>query len=138
MRKFTTGSTRDTDKGKYDFEGFLSPLFIQEFGRYMHKHRKQADGTLRASDNWQKGFGKDVPMKSLWRHFHQLWSIHRGYFVFEERHEGEVLTHVLKYLPITPKPTWRRVTVEDSIMGCVFNLQAYYNELGDYPLTTGN
>lgn len=44
----------------------------------MHEHRVQKDGTLRASDNWQKGIDLDVYVKSAWRHFFDLWKIHRG------------------------------------------------------------
>lgn len=79
MRKFETGATRDTDKDKADYEGFLSPLVIEEFGRYMLTHQVQADGKLRASDNWQKGIPLDVYIKSMWRHFLDLWKWHRGF-----------------------------------------------------------
>lgn len=78
MRNFDTGATRDTDVGKPDYEGFLSPLVIERFGRYMDKHRHQADGKLRDSDNWQKGIPKDAYMKSGWRHFVDWWKEHRG------------------------------------------------------------
>ena len=78
IRKFDTGATRDTDVGKPDYEGFLSPLVIERFGEYMTKHRKQSDGGLRDSDNWQKGIPKDVYMKSGWRHFFAWWKEHRG------------------------------------------------------------
>jgi hypothetical protein len=79
MRNFETGATRDSDDTKNDYEGFLDPLVIELFGNYMTKHRKQADGKLRDSDNWQKGIPKDAYMKSLWRHFLDLWKIHRGH-----------------------------------------------------------
>jgi hypothetical protein len=79
MRKFETGATRDNDEEKYDYEGFLHPLVVETFGKYMHKHRKQADGELRASDNWQKGIPKEAYMKSGFRHFHDWWKQHRGY-----------------------------------------------------------
>lgn len=78
MREFETGATRDTEDGKLDFEGFLSPAVLERYAQYLHKHRKQADGKLRASDNWQKGIPKDVYMKSAWRHFHDWWKEHRG------------------------------------------------------------
>lgn len=77
MRHFKSGAIRDDDNNKIDYEGFLSPLVIERFGQYMHKHRIQADGKLRDSDNWQKGFGKDVVMKSMWRHFFSVWKAHR-------------------------------------------------------------
>lgn len=78
MRQFKTGATRDTDNGKNDYEGFLSPIVIGRYGDYMTKHRKQADGKLRSSDNWQKGMPKDVYIKSAWRHFLDWWKEHRG------------------------------------------------------------
>lgn len=77
MRKFETGATRSSEEGKLDFEGFLSPLVLERFARYMDKHRRQADGDLRASDNWQRGIPKSVYMKSLFRHFITCWKIHR-------------------------------------------------------------
>lgn len=77
-RKFDTGATRDQDFTKPDYEGFLSPLVIERFGEYMHAHRKQADGVLRDSDNWQKGIPLAAYMKSGFRHFQDWWSQHRG------------------------------------------------------------
>ena len=79
IRTFDTGATRDTEEGKLDYEGFLSPLAIERFAQYMHKHQKQSDGKLRDSDNWQKGIPKKAYMKSLWRHFMDVWKEHRGY-----------------------------------------------------------
>lgn len=78
VRTFATGATRDTDTDKPDYEGFLSPLVIAAFGRYMHANRKQADGKLRDSDNWQKGIELNVYMKSAWRHFMEWWTAHRA------------------------------------------------------------
>lgn len=77
MRKFNSGATRDEDKTKLDFEGFLSPLVLYRFAQYMNKHRNQADGSVRDSDNWQKGIPKDVYMKSGFRHFFDWWANHR-------------------------------------------------------------
>ena len=77
MRTFDTGATRSNDAGKIDPEGFLSPLVIERYCRYLNKHRIQADGKLRDSDNWQKGMGKATYMKSAWRHFLDMWRIHR-------------------------------------------------------------
>lgn len=78
MRTFETGATRDNDDTKPDYEGFMSPLVVEEFGRYMTRHRKQADGQLRDSDNWQKGIPLTAYMKSMWRHFHAVWKSHRS------------------------------------------------------------
>jgi hypothetical protein len=78
MRNFSTGATRDTDENKLDYEGFLSPVVLERYAQYMHKNRLQADGKMRDSDNWQKGIPRDAYMKSMWRHFWEVWSIHRG------------------------------------------------------------
>ena len=91
MRTFETGATRDGDTTKLDYEGFLSPAVLRRFAEYMHKHRIQPDGELRASDNWQKGIPFEAYMKSLFRHFMDVWSMWRdrenGYIgtaLFEE------------------------------------------------------
>jgi len=91
MRKFDTGATRDNEEGKYDYEGFLSPLFLEAFGAYMNEHRKQADGELRDSDNWQKGIPLTAYIKSMFRHFVDLWFLHRGYKRFDKK-DGHELT----------------------------------------------
>ena len=106
MRNFDSGATRNSDEGKYDYEGFISPLVLERYAQYMNKHRKQADGKLRDSDNWQKGFGDkhlDVCMKSAWRHFMDMWKQHRGY----KGHD----------------------TLEDSICALRFNLDAYLHKI---------
>lgn len=77
MRTFETGATRDTDAGKLDYEGFLSPRVLKRFAEYMNKNRVQSDGTLRDSDNWQKGIPLEAYMKSLWRHFFEVWELYR-------------------------------------------------------------
>jgi len=105
MRKFNTGGTRDDCDNKPDFESFLSPLVIQKYAEYMHKNRKMKDGTIRDGDNWQKGFGDkhyDVCMKSLWRHFFDMWMEHRG----NNSREG----------------------LESAINGILFNTMAYYHQ----------
>ena len=88
MRTFETGATRDTDAEKIDPEGFLSPLVIRRYCDYMRQHRVQADGGLRASDNWQKGIPLDAYMKSLWRHFLDVWLVHRGHGYREYQQEA--------------------------------------------------
>ncbi len=76
MREFDTGATRDNDK-PYDPEGFLSPLVLATFCRYMEKHRKQADGQLRSSDNWMRGIPRNEYWKSMMRHTFEAWAQHR-------------------------------------------------------------
>ena len=88
MREFETGATRDTDEDKYDYEGFLSPSVIERYAAYMHQHRKQADGKLRASDNWQKGLPPEQSLKSLWRHMMDVWKIMRGLPAQESKEEA--------------------------------------------------
>lgn len=73
MREFESGATRDDDDEKMDYDGFLSPLVLFRFAEYMHKHRIQADGELRPSDNWKRGIPIEQYMKSKWRHFMGTW-----------------------------------------------------------------
>ena len=109
MREFDTGATRDDDESKLDFEGFLSPLVIERYAEYMHKHRIQADGKLRDSDNWQKGIPLDAYMKSMWRHFFDVWKEHRGYESREGREEAlcALLFNVQGYLFETLKEKYK-------------------------------
>lgn len=93
MCVFESGATRNIDTNKLDYDGFLSPLAIKRFAQYMHKHRFQADGTLRDSDNWQKGIPKERYRKSLWRHFVDLWSMLRGWITKTD--EGEDVEELL-------------------------------------------
>lgn len=79
VEQFQTGAIRDVKNDKYDYDGFLSPLVLEAFGAYMHHNRRMTDGTLRDSDNWQKGMPLDSYMKSGWRHVVDWWKEHRGY-----------------------------------------------------------
>lgn len=106
MRTFESGANRNSDDEKYDYEGFLNPLVIEAFGKYMNKHRHLEDGSLRASDNWQNLFGEqhlDVCMKSAWRHFLDLWKEHRGYTSIDG--------------------------IDEAICGLMFNIMAYYYKI---------
>lgn len=102
MRTFETGATRDSDEDKLDYEGFLSPIALEAFAAYMHKHQFQADGQRRESDNWQLGLPAAQTMKSLWRHVIDLWAIHRG---------------------------WRQGDPVEAACACWFNTQAMLHEL---------
>ncbi len=103
MRTFATGATRDNDAGKLDYEGFLSPLVLKRYAEYLHKHRRQADGKLRDSDNWQKGIPVKEYLKSKWRHFVDVWMQLRGW-------PGQD-------------------TLEDSICGDLFNTMGMLHEI---------
>ena len=77
-RTFNTGATRDTDQDKLDWEGFISPLWMQRFAQYMHTHRIQVDGELRDADNWQMGMPRRQYIRSLIRHTWDLWLLYRA------------------------------------------------------------
>lgn len=78
IRFFPTGATRDIDHDKLDYEGFLSPLVLESYARYMHANRSMADGSTRDSDNWQKGIPAAAYVKSMWRHMMDVWKWHRN------------------------------------------------------------
>jgi hypothetical protein len=104
-RSFDSGAYRDTEEGKLDFEGFLSPLVLDRYATYMNKNRTQSDGKLRDSDNWQEGIPKKVYMKSMWRHFFDVWKEHRrGYFP-------------------------ERIQMEDALCAVIFNAMGYLYEV---------
>ena len=107
MREFETGATRDNDDGKFDYEGFLSPIVLKRFAQYMHKHRLQADGQLRASDNWKRGIPFSAYMKSLFRHFMDVWAYHA-----QGAHSVEDLD-----------------ALENALCATLFNVQGYLHEL---------
>jgi hypothetical protein len=73
MTKFETGATRSANEGKLDYRGFISPLAMKRFAEYMNRHRVQADGTIRASDNWKKGMPMDRYAESMVRHAFEFW-----------------------------------------------------------------
>jgi hypothetical protein len=113
MRTFETGATRNVDTSKHDYEGFVSPLVLEGYGRYMHAHRVQADGSLRASDNWQKGIPIAAYRSSLIRHVFTAWSIWRGWPVPAEQVGTE------KIVP----------TLKDTLYAILFNVMGYLHEI---------
>lgn len=108
-RTFSTGATRDLADHKPDYEGYLSPLVVRAYGRYMMRHSVMADGSRRDSDNWQQGIPLDVYMKSLMRHIMDVWELHRG--GSPEDYDG------------TP------LTMEESLCAVLFNAMGYLHEL---------
>ena len=108
MRTFDTGATRSGDESRDDPEGYLSPLVIDRFCGYMTKHRKQADGSLRASDNWQKGMPLSCYAKGMFRHFLHFWGRHRGYQVRDEQAASDI---------------------QGDLCAIIFNAQGYLHEI---------
>lgn len=106
VRTFSTGATRGSSDDKPDYEGYLSPLVIKRFGEYMTKHRVQADGGIRDSDNWQKGIPPQEYLKSAFRHFLDVWLWHRGNF-----------------------GAMTECGVEEALCGLLFNAQGYLHEI---------
>lgn len=109
IQVFTTGANRSADTNKYDFEGFMSPFVIERYGEYMHKHRRLPDGTLRASDNWQKGIPTTNYVKSLIRHTLEFWRNWRG---------GQVID----------KDTQKPITRQDMLCAIIFNASGLLHE----------
>ncbi len=108
-RGFGTGAVRDSEAGKFDYEGFLSPRVVHAFAAYMDGHRHLPDGSLRGSDNWQNGMPLDVYMKSAFRHFMDWWTLHRG-------------------LPMVRPENGEEVLMQDALCGLLFNVQGYLHE----------
>jgi len=104
IRIFETGATRDSDNDKLDFDGFLSPQVIKRYAIYMNKHKLQTNGELRDSDNWKKRIPISQYMKSLWRHFFDVWSLHT---------EGNIKTEI----------------AEEALCAVIFNASGMLHEI---------
>ena len=107
VRPFASGANRDTDLGKNDYEGFLSPWVLERYGDYMTRHRVLPDGSLRDSDNWQLGIPPNQYMKSLIRHVFHLWKLHRQVALDREEVKDAccaVMFNVMGYLHEELKP----------------------------------
>jgi hypothetical protein len=114
MQKFATGATRSADGDKNDYDGFLSFAVVQEFGDYMTRHRTQADGNVRASDNWQLGMTIASYTKSLLRHVLELWGLRRG--IVSRRLQKEYPGRSMDFL------------TRETASACFFNLQGFIHE----------
>jgi hypothetical protein len=110
MREFDSGATRDSDDSKLDYDGFLSPYTLRRYAEYMDKHRIQADGKPRDSDNWQKGIPFTAYIKSLWRHLIEAWTLHRS---------GGSQVHYLR----------NRYEMEEALCAIIFNASGYLHEM---------
>lgn len=103
-REFESGANRNDDSDKLDYEGFLSPQALFWFACYMHRNRFLEDGSLRDSDNWKKGIPLDSYMKSLFRHFMDVWFAHS-------------------------ESNLNQQTIEDALCGVLFNAFGYLHEV---------
>jgi hypothetical protein len=92
MARFDSGANRTSDRGKLDYEGFLSSLALKRYAEYMHKHRSTPDGDFRESDNWQLGIPIKNYAKSLWRHFMDAWGFYRGW---DWEHDADYIEEAL-------------------------------------------
>ena len=108
MKQFDTGATRNSSDDKIDFDGHLSPLVLKKYGEYMHRHRKQEDGSMRDSDNWKLGIPLASLLKSKMRHDMDLWILH---------HYPDAKT---------------TENLEDSLCAIMFNTMAYLHEILKY------
>jgi|SRR5690606_29218138 len=105
LRMSESGAIRNSDVGKINYQGALSPLILEAYGKYIEKHSLLPDGTRRNNKNWQKLFGtpeehRQVCIESAWRHFIDLLMEHDGY----ESRDG----------------------IDEALGGLMFNIQAYW------------
>ena len=110
MRTFESGATRDDDEDKLDFEGFLSPLALERYAQYLHAHRKQADGKMRDSDQWQQGLPIKECVKSMIRHVIDIWKLNRCYMVTDQK-------------------TGNYISMEEALCANIFNSFSILHEL---------
>ena len=112
VRTFASGATRDTEEGKPDFGGFESWEVMTRFAEYMHKHRIQKDGSLRAADNWKKSIPRSAYFSSAFRHFMDFWMAHDD-------------------LTLNGEENWdleAEQMLQDSLCALRFNIQGYLFE----------
>jgi len=95
MRQFATGASRSSEEGKPQYAGYLSPVVIRAYGRYMLRHQTCEDGSLRASDNWKAGMPKRVYLESLLRHMVDAWECVTEDAETSTRTDGEKLEEAL-------------------------------------------
>jgi hypothetical protein len=98
MRTFDSGATRDTDTSKIDPEAYFSPQVLRAYCEYMRSHQVQSDGQVRSGDNWQKGIPREAYMKSMWRHFMDVWEAHRLDLPMKEELLCALLFNAMGYL----------------------------------------
>lgn len=100
ITKYETGAYRDGNSDKLDFEGSLSPIVLRRYAEYKKSHRHNGQ---RKDDNWQLGMSIDDYMKSMYRHFIDVHTIHDGFSC--------------------------NVDIEEALCGVLFNVQGYLFEV---------
>jgi len=112
IRRFSSGATRDANKGKFEYHRFLSWDVIEEYAKYMHKHRVMSDGSTREPDNWKQGMPRQTYMDSLARHFEDVaWMV-------EHKKQGRVRPDIFEY-----------VEIKDALCGILFNTMGMMYEI---------
>jgi hypothetical protein len=109
FRHFNTGATRSTNEGKLEYRRCLSPTVLRRYAEFMHKNRIRLNGELREPDNWKMGIPLDSYLDSLGRHFMEIWLLHDGHEVQDEK--GDV------------------VDLEVALCALIFNASGYLHEL---------
>ncbi len=105
LRMSDSGAIRNSEVGKIRYQGALSPLVLEAYGKYIEKHSLLPDGTRRNNKNWQNLFGtptehRQVCIESAWRHFIDVLMEHDGY----DSRDG----------------------IDEALGGLMFNIQAYW------------
>ena len=125
IRTLKSGAVRDTDNGKFEYLGFMHPLNDYSFAKYMHKHRKMADGSMRDSNDWWAGFGLNICIQSLSRHMEDLKLLYSGFFVYENREDG-IAERIVLTKPLNTLPKhYKIITVEECCNAIRFNADSY-------------
>lgn len=91
VRVFPGGATRDLTDGKPDYHRFLCVQVLSYYvEKYMQPHQMTAAG-LREPDNHKNGFGVDVLMASLTRHFWSVWKKWDNQYYENEKLDNEAV-----------------------------------------------
>lgn len=141
MRKFKTWAVRDVSDWKLQYYWFMHPLVEHSFARYMKKHQKCSDWSIRDANNWWWWWSTDVSIDSLTRHVKDLEALHAWYIVIKARNivwdnsteETFFLTEKqYKNIEVADWTKIEIVTKEDCLNAIKFNCNAYLlQELDD-------
>lgn len=104
VRRFESGATRSGGV-KLEYTRFFDARVNKRVAEYMHKHRTQADGSVREPDNWKKGIDRGSYVASLARHEKDMELWEQGY------------------------PEEMTETIEDSLCALMFNAHGLLYEI---------